>query len=149
MRILFKRQESPVVIPEITQVPKFNIANEVITINSIDVTGGNGYTTSVGIPIKVDLDIVDTEGNVLTQLDQSLLPVEGLKLPMIKYLDGIGSRELDKIYFDVTLVEGHVEVTGSFPTGGDWKMVEDKANKALDDVNAGFHITRNPLTFLV
>lgn len=132
-----------------TPLPMFDIDNEVVQINSIPQVTSNGYVVAQGDTIQIDMDIVDSEGNLLTSLDQSSLGVTGLKLPLVKYLDGIGSQILDKIYFDATLVLGHVTITGTFGISGDWKLTQEKTNQAMAAVNAGFEINRDPITFLV
>lgn len=132
-----------------SRLPVFHIENPVVKINGTTQAGVNGFYANIGDDIEVTMDVTDGDGNIIVSLDQSALQIPGLKLPIIKLIDGINSAILDKVYFNTTLIEGVVTITGSFVNGGDWKLTEDKTNLSLEAIGAPFRITRNPLTFVV
>lgn len=128
----------------------FLIANQSITSNNQPVLGlNNVFYAIVGDTLQLQSDIVDDQGVLQTQIDQTALgypPV--LKMPVVKFAGGINGTIVDEVYFNVTLVNGVLTATGVIPSSGDWKLLTTRLNQSLDSIGADWEVSTNNITFL-
>lgn len=134
--------------------PKPNIydkANDTITIGGQPAQGqGNTYYSVVGAEVVLQADILDVDGNLATNLDQTELQYPPLlKMPLVKMVGGINGTEVDEIYFNVTLVEGQLTATGVIPSSGDWKLTSDRVNAAIKAIGGDWSVNPFVINFLV
>lgn len=128
--------------------PTHTINNEVVTVNENPAMGlGNVYYAAPGDSISLSADIVDGDGNVQTQIDQTALgypPV--LKMPIVEMLNG---ELIGQSYLTVTLANGTLTATGVVPRSGDWKITQDRVNASLAAIGADWQVEMSTKTFLV
>jgi hypothetical protein len=114
------------------------LLNMLITINGSPATkfAGNYYCQpgdTIGIDGTLDLP------------DLFTVPVT-LKMPLVRHADG--KPTTDEIYLNVTITNSHVLSSGTIPWSGDWKVLIERNNKALEVIGAPFKIIADNLTFL-
>ena len=138
------------VIPLDTREVFYN-ANESMTSGGEPLPGlGDVYYAAKNTEITISAEVVNNEGELQTQIDQTALafpPI--LKLPVNKYIGGESGQVVDEVYFNATLVEGILTATGEIPTSGDWKLTTERLNKSIEAVGGSFKIDRQNITFLV
>ena len=125
--------------------PSFNLSNLAITRNGgLAVPSGTGNKYYLDPPDTVEItgDIVDDALAVQTAIDAPLV-----KLPVVKYADDQPTAE--EFYLTGSIVAGVLTVEGKFPLSGNYKVVQDRSNRALDRMSAGFHMIFEDVDFLV
>jgi hypothetical protein len=70
-----------------------------------------------------------------------------IKMPVVRHADGLPTD--DEVYFNATIVSGHLTATGAFPRGGDWKIIAGRVNRSVDRAGNGWHLSAGDITFLV
>ena len=149
MTIIRVVQPGDIVIPDTREV--FYNVNESIISNDTPLTGlGDVYYANKNTDITITADIVDKEGELQTNIDQTLLGFPPLlKLPVNKYIGGESGEVVDEVYFNATLTEGVLTATGKIPSSGDWKLTTERLNKSIEAIGGSFKIDRQNITFLV
>lgn len=123
--------------------PVYTIGNQQITANGqpVQFFAGNYYCQS-GDNIKLQGNITDSEGNTVTSIS---LP-GFLKMPLVRHANG---KPTDiEIYLNVTMQNGVITATGEIASSGDWKILIERINAALQRISqelAGLGI--NPFKF--
>ena len=140
--------------PNFEKPLKFNTyynSDESLTSEGNPLLGLNDtYYAPLSTDISVSAKIVDSQGTIQTQIDQTELGFPSvLKLPVNKYLGGIDGQVIDEVYFNATLTEGVLTATGKIPSSGDWKLTTERLNKSIEAIGGSFKIDRQNITFLV
>lgn len=129
----------------------YSPANTVVSFDGNPAQGlGNTYYGVQNITMTIVSDIVDSEGNLQTQIDQTSLgypPV--LKMPVVKMVGGSSGTAVDEIYMTTTLVNGVLTATGEIPSSGDWKLTSLRINESLKAINADWEIESLDVNILV
>ncbi|WP_102798716.1 hypothetical protein [Bowmanella denitrificans] len=132
-------------------ITHYHTAAEAITVDGNAAQGfGNTYYGTAAVVTQFSADLVDEHGAVQTDIDAAALgypPV--LKMPVQKIAGGANGTLVDEVYFDVTLVNGHVTATGTIPSSGSWYLLIDRINLALAAINADWRIERANVVMLV
>lgn len=108
------------------------------------------YFVANGDTITMEASVVDGQGAVQTQLDQTSLgypPV--LALPLTKYAGGSSGTVIDEVYFEATLTNGVISTTGTLPSAGNWKLETHRVNKSLKAIGADWGIDSLNVDFIV
>lgn len=149
MTIIRVVQPGDIVIPDTREV--FYNVNESIISNDTPLTGlGDVYYANKNTDIIITADVVDNEGELQINIDQTLLGFPPLlKLPVNKYIGGESGEVVDEVYFNATLTEGVLTATGKIPSSGDWKLTTERLNKSIEAIGGSFKIDRQNITFLV
>ena len=149
MTIIRVVQPGDIVIPDTREV--FYNANESMTNNGEPLPGsGDVYYAAKNAEIVISAEVVNGDGDIQTQIDQTALAFPPLlKLPVNKYIGGIEGHIADEVYFNATLIEGVLTATGQIPTSGDWKLTTERLNKSIEALNGNFKIDRKNITFLI
>ena len=111
----------------------------------------NVFFGAAGDSVNVTLNLVDSEGNIQTQIDQTELgypPV--LALPIVKLK---ASNEVEsELYMKTTITNGIVVATlpsveearaGGYVTSGAWVLSQARINKAIAEIGANWQIVTN------
>jgi hypothetical protein len=114
------------------------LANESVKVNgeSVQKFAGNYYANS-GDTIELSADIVDGA-------DISV-PVT-LKMPLVRHANGQPTN--DEIYLNVTLQSGVMTASGKIERSGDWKILIERINEALQRIGADWKLQHDDVTFL-
>jgi hypothetical protein len=114
------------------------LTNESVKVNGEPVQkfAGNYYANS-GDTIELSADIVDGA-------DISA-PVT-LKMPLVRHANGQPTN--DEIYLNVTLVDGVMTASGKIERSGDWKILIERINEALQRIGADWKLQHDDVTFL-
>ena len=130
---------------------KFSTINESISIGSNSpLPRISMYPSVFGDNILISADVINSKGELQTQLDQvglNLPPV--LFLPFTKYAGGVNGTILDEIPFDAALVGGKFSIEGVFPSKGNWIMTQDRVNQALKSIGVDWEINCGNVSFMV
>lgn len=120
----------------------YTLQNESVTINGqpLQPFAGNYYCNS-GDTIQLSGEIVDN-GVIVTSID---VPVT-LKMPLIRHANGNPTQ--DEIYLSVNLQEGIMTASGIIERSGDWKLIIERNNEALQRIGANWKLQHNDVTFL-
>ncbi|WP_348731842.1 hypothetical protein [Rheinheimera texasensis] len=121
----------------------YKIKNQQITANGqpVQFFAGNHYCQP-GDTIQMQGEIADDAGNVQTQMN---LPIT-LKMPLIRHANGKPTQ--DEIYLNVTLQDGVLTATGTIPWSGDWKIIIERNNEAIQRIGANWKLQHEDITFL-
>lgn len=134
-----------------TTVPLYQTTNETVKINdNVPLPRVVLHTSTLGDVITINANVVDDQGSLQTQLDQSglnLPPV--LFLPFQKFTGGVSGTVLDEVYFTTTLTDGVISINGTFPSAGNWIMTEKRMNQALKAIGLDFKIQSGDLNIMV
>ena len=129
----------------------YSVGNISVTINgNAPATYQPIYFVTDGDTITMSADIVDSEGNVQTQLDQAVLgypPV--LALPLTKYAGGSSGKIIDEVYFQTSLVNGVISTTGTLASKGNWKLKTERINESLKAIGADWGVDSLNVDFIV
>lgn len=129
----------------------YHQGNISITVDGNPAIGlGDTFYGDTNVDVVIQADILDSEDNIVTEIDQVTLgypPV--LKMPIVKMLGGISGTEIDEIYFNVSLTEGVLTASGVIPTSGDWKILSERLNKAIKAVNGDWEVESFTINILV
>lgn len=120
----------------------YTLQNESVTINGQPSTpfAGN-YYCEPGDTVQLSGEIVDN-GVIVESIN---IPVT-LKMPMIRHANGQPTQE--EIYLNVTLQNGVLSASGSIPWSGDWKIIIERNNEAIQRIGAEWKLQHADLTFL-
>lgn len=130
--------------PETDRRIVYTISNEHVSINSNSATqyAGN-YYCEPGDSIQLTGSITDSNGDVVTSIT---VPIT-LKMPLVRHANA--QPTTDEIYLNVTLQSGIMIATGSIPNSGDWKILTERTNQALQRIGAEWALSHPDVTFLV
>lgn len=120
----------------------YTIGNAVITADGQPLTpfAGN-YYCEPGDVIQLVGNITDS-GETVTSIN---VPVT-LKMPLVRHANG--QPTTDEIYLNVTLQNGVITATGKIERSGDWKILIERNNEALQRIGAQFRLQAADITFL-
>jgi|GEM_PF-2610766 len=123
--------------------PAYTISNQQITANGqpVQFFAGNHYCQP-GDMVQLQGNITDSEGNTVTSIN---VPV-ALKMPLVRHANG--QATIDEIYLNVTLQNGVITATGKIESSGDWKILIERNNEALQRIGAPFKLAAADITFL-
>lgn len=124
---------------------------ECYVLSNLTVTSGGGdlphfagnYYCEVGDIIQIKGYIVDSQGNPANDIDVSV----ALKMPVVRHANGVPTT--DEIYMNTTIKAGVITVTGKIERSGDWKILIERNNEALQRIGAEFKFGADDITFLV
>ncbi len=121
----------------------FFISNQQIRANGLPVQffAGN-YYCQPGDTIEMQGDIVDPDGNIVTAINIPLT----LKMPLVRHANG--QPTTDEAYLNVTLVNGVITASGKIEKSGDWKILIERNNEALQRIGATWKLSAEDITFL-
>ena len=121
----------------------FTIADQVITVNGLPVQffAGN-YYCQPGDSIQLQGNIKDANGDTVTSIN---VPVT-LKMPIVRHANGKPTD--DEEYLNVTLQNGVITATGSIQRSGDWKILIERNNDAIERIGANWKLKNEDITFL-
>lgn len=121
----------------------FTISNQQITADGQPVTffAGN-YYCEPGQVIQMVGNITDENGQTVESIN---IPVT-LKMPLIRHANGRPTQ--DEIYLNVTLQNGVLTASGTIPWSGDWKIIIDRNNEAIQRIGANWKLQHEDITFL-
>lgn len=119
------------------------VANQQVTANSqpVQFFAGNHYCQP-GDTVQMQGQIVDGAGKVQTQIN---VPIT-MKMPLVRHANG--QPTTDEIYLNVTLINGEITATGTIERSGDWKILIERNNEALQRIGAPFKLSAADITFL-
>jgi hypothetical protein len=123
--------------------PAFTISDQQITADGQPVTffAGN-YYCEPGQVIQMVGNITDADGQTVASIT---IPVT-LKMPLIRHANGRPTQ--DEIYLNVTLQNGVLTATGTIPWSGDWKIIIERNNEAIQRIGANWKLQHEDITFL-
>lgn len=128
--------------PQIHEVPTYTIADQVIEVNGNQIQPFAGsYYCQPGDSIKLQGNITD-EGKTVTAIT---VPVT-LKMPLIRHANSRPTQ--DEIYLNVTLQNGVLTAIGTIPWSGDWKIIIERNNEAIQRIGANWKLQHADITFL-
>lgn len=67
-------------------------------------------------------------------------------LPMVRFANGQPTNE--EVYLETSISNGHMVAYGTLPSGA-WKLVPDRVNRALAEINAPFRLDLSVVTFII
>lgn len=124
------------------EIPVFSVSTGLITINGQQAQPFNGiYFIEPGASISITIQLMDEQG----QRPAVSVPAV-LKMPLVRHANGQPTD--DEVYLSCTLNQGTLNVYGRIPRSGDWKVLVERQNKALNVINAGFNLDAEDLTFI-
>jgi hypothetical protein len=120
----------------------YTLQNESVTINGQPASpfAGN-YYCEPGDTIQLSGEIVDN-GVIVESIN---IPVT-LKMPLIRHANGKPTQ--DEIYLNVTLQNGELTASGTIPWSGDWKIIIERNNEAVQRIGAQWKLQHGDITFL-
>lgn len=120
----------------------YTLQNESVTINGQTATpfAGN-YYCEPDDTIQLSGEIVDN-GVIVQSIN---IPVT-LKMPMIRHANGQPTQE--EVYLNVTLQNGVFNAVGKIPWSGDWKIIIERNNEAIQRIGADWKLQHSDITFL-
>lgn len=123
--------------------PVYGISEQQVTADDqpLEPFVGN-YYCEPGHAVQLVGNIVDSEGNTVTSIS---VPVT-LKMPLVRHANG--QPTTDEIYLNVTLQDGVITATGKIERSGDWKILIERNNEALQRIGAQFKLATADITFL-
>lgn len=135
----------------ITPKTQYYSGNEAVTVNGNPTQGKEPvYSGIVTDSFMAEADIVDSDGNKQTQIDQASLnypPI--LFLPVIKILNGDIKNVSNEVYMSASLVNGRLQATGKFPEAGNWVLNADRVNSSLAEIGTDWEIVMEDLSFRI
>lgn len=120
----------------------YTLKNESVLINGQSATpfAGNYYCEPEDT-IQLSGEIVDN-GVIVESIS---IPVI-LKMPMIRHANGQPTQE--EVYLNVTLQNGVLNASGKIPWSGDWKLIIERNNEAIQRIGADWKLQHSDITFL-
>lgn len=130
------------------ELPTYLTANELVKVNGNPATGKASVHFAVkGDSLTITANLVDGDGNIQTQIDQTSLGYPPmLMLPFVKVA---GNTIVDEVYVLTTINAGVIESSGEFPTGGNWQLTQDRVNASLAEIYAEWQIKIESIQFRV
>lgn len=129
--------------PVVDNRPAYAIANQEIIANGnpLELFAGN-YYCQPGDVVQLVGNITDSEGDTVTSIN---VPV-ALKMPLVRHANG--QPTTDEIYLNVTLQNGVITASGKIERSGDWKILIERNNEALQRIGATWKLSAADITFL-
>lgn len=122
----------------------YTISSESVQINSESASQFTGnYYAEPNDTITLIGSITDDNGDVVTSIT---VPIT-LKMPLVRHANA--QPTTDEIYLNVTLQSGIMTATGTIPHSGDWKILTERTNQALQRIGAEWALSHPDVTFLV
>lgn len=138
----------PLEIPQ-KEIYTFNIDS--LLLNGEPALGqGNSYYASANDLLSFTANIINEEGEIQTQLDQTVLgypPI--LKLPFLKMVNGRKGTVVEELYINSTLTEGVFQGSITIPSGGNWKILSERTNQSIAEIGGDWEVKDFEITFLV
>lgn len=130
---------------------EFGVANELVKINGDDpVPRASFFSAMLNDNVLVTSEIVDEQGAVQTQIDQTALGMPPVLLvPFQKFAGGKNGTLIDETHLKATIVSGVVTVEGVPPSAGNWVMQEKRMNQSLKSIGAPFYIKSGDLNIVI
>lgn len=124
------------------QLIVYTLQNESVIINGQPAEPFAGsYHCEPEDTIQLSGEIVDN-GVIVESIN---IPVT-LKMPMIRHANGQPTQE--EVYLNVTLQNGVLNAIGKIPWSGDWKVVIERNNEAIQRIGANWKLQHTDVTFL-
>ncbi len=123
----------------LTPTPNLPLESLVITRNGGLAVPQNGQ--------KYYLDAGDTVEVVGTIQSGEAIDAPLVKLPITRHADD--QPTADELYFTGSIVAGVLTVSGTFAMSSNYKALNDRCNRALDRMPAGFNVSFDDIDFLV
>lgn len=141
----------PQPVAEVAVKPIAPCDQEVVTVDGVvrNATDSIIYTQADTLHI-MEADIAGYDNNGRYQMPITLPGTIGT--PMVRHSDG--KPTTDELYFETTIINGHITAKGTLPSG-DWKLLPDRANRALDELEHStgvlipFRLGLRQVTFIV
>lgn len=121
----------------------YRISEAVISADGQPLTpfAGN-YYCQPGQTVQLQGKITDTNGDTATSIN---VPV-AVKMPLVRHANGQPTQ--DEIYLNVTLQNGVITATGVIERSGDWKIIIQRNNEAIQRIGADWKLQHEDITFL-
>jgi hypothetical protein len=120
----------------------YTLQNESIVINGQDaIQFAGNYYCEPGDTIQLSGEIVNN-GVIVESIN---MPVT-IKMPMTRHANGRPTQE--EVYLSVTLQNGVLNAVGKIPWSGDWKIIIERNNEAIQRIGADWKLNHNDITFL-
>lgn len=120
----------------------YTLKNASVIINGQPVAPFVGnYYCEPNDSIQLSGEIVDNGVTV----ESINIPVT-LKMPLIRHANGKPTQ--DEIYLNVTLQNGVLTASGTIPWSGDWKIIIERNNEAIQRIGANWKLQHADITFL-
>jgi hypothetical protein len=119
----------------------YSIIDESVSVNGLVVSkyAGNYYCNTG--------DMVQLQGTLSNGSDTPDITVPvTLKMPLVRHANGVPTN--DEIYLNVTLVNGVMTASGKIERSGDWKILIERINEALQRIGADWKLQHDDVTFL-
>lgn len=125
--------------------PSFTYANQAVTINGQSRPFSPAFFIHENDLIRIEADLMDKDGQgnlFVTPFSTS----HEITAPVVPHAGGkpFGNDR----YFRTEIAAGHVVMQGRLPSG-DWKLLPDRINQSLKEINAPFEVSLSPITFFV
>lgn len=108
------------------------------------------YYASTGSSLDFELNIINENGDVQSQIDDLGLSYPPLKIPLLKVAEGGKGNVVGEAYINAQLRDG--VLTGSFsafPSSGNWQIDINRVNDALQSIRAKWRVKADKFIFLV
>lgn len=131
--------------------PVLQCDQEIITVDGTvrNATDSIIYTKAGTLHV-LEADIAGQDNNGRFQMPITLPGTIGT--PMVRHSDG--KPTADELYFETTIVNGHITAKGILPSG-DWKLLPERVNRALAELEKAsgngvpFELGIRSVTFIV
>lgn len=131
--------------PSSAPPPVFTYANQAVSINGQSRPFSPAFFIHENDLIRIEADLMDKDG----QGNPFVVPFSTsseIAAPVVPHAQGKPFGN-DK-YFRTEITAGHVVMQGRLPSG-DWKLLADRLNQSLKEIDAPFEVAMAPITFLV
>ena len=140
------------IFPPAQELPTFNTADLVVTVGDVTAAANtaNVFFGAPGDAVSVTLKLVDSEGDLQTQIDQTELGYPAiLALPIVKLK--AGKAIADELYMRATILNGVVTATLSAGnlTSGAWIFSQERINASLAEIGANWQIVTNDVNLRI
>ena len=137
--------------PAPEEKPKLPCRNEAVFLDGVSQNIETALHYSVaGSSHRLEADIMGQDNNGYFQYPVTI--PSSIGTPLVRHSDG--KPTTDEAYLQTTIVNGHIIAEGKLPTG-DWKLLPERANKALDELEKStgmpipFRLDLRQVTFIV
>lgn len=120
-------------------LPVYATGNAALTAGGDPVTLGPIIYVAENSPLVMTADVQGVDNNGPFKMSITLPGVMGL--PFVNANGG-------EVYLKTTLVDGTFTITGTLPSGS-WKIVGDRVNRALAEINVPFRLDLPTYSFIV
>lgn len=132
-------------VDPVPELPTYEYQNSTVTVD-----GQNSpvetrlHYAKENVELRMEADMVD-----FTEQGPYVVPITipgVLGTPLVRFAGDTVTT--DEVYFETTITDGHVVATGTLPSGS-WRVLPDRVNKALAEINAPFRLKTPVVTFIV